>query len=147
MAHYYTIGVIIELGIPLKKLTKLSEKRQLNLFKRTLQEYIDNLIEFQGYTIITPVDNSSVLGQVVFKDYSYCFINDFDYSGSNRVPVSTEHRVLRYFGTSFIIKGETELTDEIFNLRGVKKIKNKNLINMYVGSYKELKLNNTGYVY
>jgi hypothetical protein len=147
MPHYYRIGVIIELGIPLKKLEGLSEKRQLNLFRKTLQGYIDNLAELGGYQIITAIDNQNVLGHVIFSEYSYCFINDFDYSGTNKVALNTEHKVLRYFGTSFIVKGETEITDTIFNLRGVKKIKNKNLINIYLGSYQELKERNTGYTY
>lgn len=147
MSYYYQLSIITEIGIPLKKLENLSEKRQLNLFKRELQEYMNNLIIFHGCTVITTIDNNNTLGNVVFTEDSYSYIHDFNYSAYNILPLNKEYKVLRYFGSDLIIRSETKLTDNIFTESKITKIKRKNLINIKVCSYKELNRGGLGYCY
>ena len=147
MSYYYQLSIITELGIPYKKLDNLSEKRQLNLFKRTLQDYMNNLIIFHGYTVITTIDINNLNGGVVFDDSSYCYIHDFNFSHDNIVPLNKEYKVLRYFGSDIIIRSETPITEDIFKESEIKPIKKKCLINIHVCSYKELNRGGLGYCY
>ena len=146
MSYYYQLGVITEIGIPLKKLENLSEKRQLNLFKKELQEYLSHLIIFHGYSVITTIDINNVCGSIVFDEDSYCFIKDFNFSHDNIMPSNKEYKVLRYFGSNLIIRSETELTEDIFKSK-VVKIKRKNLINIKVSNYRKLDRGGLGYSY
>ena len=146
MSYYYQLGVITEIGIPLKKLENLSEKRQLNLLKKELQEYLSHLVIFHGYSVITTIDINNTCGNIVFDEDSYCFINDFNFSHDNIVPSNKGYKVLRYFGSNIIIRSETELTEDIFKSK-VVKIKRKNLINIKVSSYRKLDRGGLGYCY
>jgi hypothetical protein len=123
---------IIELGIPKKKLEGKSDRVVYNIFRKALQEFIDNLMELHGQKVVDTYTDSSDNHFVCIhgKSQSFTFINDFDYSASNRCEENKEYKVCRYFGASILLECPSDINIEdllkstrIVNIKGGNRVK------------------------
>ena len=110
---------IVELAIPKKKLIDKSERVTLNMFKRALQKFLDNLVELHGQKVVDVNCNSSDLHEVYLHNHYYTFINDFDYSASNQCEENKDYKVIRYFGADIILEcnADVEIGDFLKSTR------------------------------
>ena len=104
MTKYFELGAIIEVAIPNKKLEGMSDRRKRNLFRRTIQDIHNNLLEYKGFKVFTTLD--------VNIDDMFCYIHDFDFGANNLVPQNPDYTVGRYFGTDIIIEAPDEYTQK-----------------------------------
>ena len=154
MTKYFKLGAIIEVGIPNKKLEGLSDRRKLNLFRRTIQDIHNNLLEYKGFKVFTISDINGGIGvaNVVFADDMFCYIKDFDFGANNIVPQNPDYTVGRYFGTNIIIETPDEYTQEdIANYTmhvatgKPRQIKGKVLVSIHNSTVSEIKQRTLGY--
>ena len=154
MTKYFELGAIIEVAIPNKKLEGMSDRRKRNLFRRTIQDIHNNLLEYKGFKVFTIVDVNGGIGieNVVLSDDMFCYIHDFDFGADNLVPQNPDYIVGRYFGTDIIIEAPDEYTQEDIAEYTMhvasgkpKQIKGKVLVKISNSTVGEIKQRTLGY--
>ena len=136
MAKYFKLGAIIEVAIPNKKLEGMSDRRKRNLFRRTIQDIHNNLLEYKGFKVFTIVDVNGGIG----------------IEANNLVPQNPDYTVGRYFGTNIIIEAPDEYTQEDIAEYTMhvasgkpKQIKGKMLVKISNSTVGEIKQRTLGY--